>query len=138
MKLLRLSEPQHGWIEITFGQEPETCRLTASDIPNDCLQELAAATARLVRGSLSETVEFSLEPDFATVEFTRDGESVRLRITEAENAVAIFVATFPLHAFAQRLRFELLRTEESFADPNHWAQPFPRGEVSNLEAASAA
>ena len=134
MKILRLSEPQHGWIELTFGKEPETYTLTASDIPNDCLLELAAATARLLRGAASEVVEFSLEPDLATAEFTREGESIRLRITKAENAVAIFVATLTLRAFAQRLRFELLRIEENFADPNHWAQPFPRGEVSNLEA----
>ena len=132
MKIFHLSEPQHGWVKLTFGEEPDTYTLTASDIPNDCLQELAAAIARLLRGSVCEAVEFSREPDFVTAELTRADEAMRIVITESEDETAAFDATFPLNAFAQRLRFELLRIEAHFADPNDWAQPFPRGEVANL------
>ena len=48
MKIFHLSEPSHGWINITFGESPDTFTMTVSDVPNGCLRELAAAIARLL------------------------------------------------------------------------------------------
>src|SRR5688572_27715355 len=56
MKIFRLSVPRHGWIDITFGHEPDSYTLTASHVPNDCLRELAAATSRLLAGAVDEVI----------------------------------------------------------------------------------
>lgn len=62
MKIFHLTEPKHGWIDVTFGEPPDAFTQTVSDVPNDCLRELAAATARLLRHTTHEVVEFSLPP----------------------------------------------------------------------------
>src|SRR5687767_932371 len=109
MKIFHLSEPKHGWIDVTFGEPPDSFTLTVSDVPNDCLRDLAAATARLLRHSTTETVEFSLEPTFATCALHRESDSVHVVVRHPEHVDPAFDATFPLRAFAQRVRFELLR-----------------------------
>ena len=132
MKIIHLSDPEHGWIEITFGEESVSHILTASDVPNDGLRELAAATSLLLAGSMDETVEFSLEPDFATCRLRREGQAVRVVVSLPDQAEPVFDATFPLHAFARRLRFELLRIEPCYSVPHAWTHPFPHREVANL------
>src|SRR5687768_18463812 len=120
MKIFRLSDPQHGWIDITFGQEPDSYTLTASHVPNDCLRDLAAATSRLLAGAVDEVIEFSLEPKFATCQLHRDADSVRVHVNHPEQNAPVFDATFPLVAFARRLRFELLRMESRYSDQSGW------------------
>jgi hypothetical protein len=132
MKIFRLSDPVHGWIGLTFGEEPDTYTLTASDVPNDCLRDLAAATVRLLGGSTHETVEFSLEPSFATCDLYRESDSLRVVVKHPEHVTPAFEATFPLRAFSRRLRFELLRIESRYSAQDGWTQPFPQHEVANL------
>jgi hypothetical protein len=132
MKILHLSDPVHGWINITFGKEPDSYTLTASDVPNDCLLDLAAATIRIMKGSVFESVQFSLEPNFATCELHRESESVRISIRHPDHIAVIFEAAFPLQAFAHRLRFELLRIESRYSTDDGWTQPFPHREVKHL------
>jgi hypothetical protein len=132
MKIFHLSEPKHGWIDVTFGQPPDTFTLTASYTPNDCLRDLAAATARLLRHSTHETVEFSLEPAFAECELHRESDSVRVVVRLPGHVDPAFNTTFPLRAFAQRVRFELLRMQSHFSVQDKWTHPFPEHEVANL------
>lgn len=132
MKIFQLSEPKHGWIDVTFGEPPDAFTLTVSDVPNDCLRDLAAATARLLRHSIEERVEFSLEPEFASCELHRQSDSVRVRVKHPEHEDLAFDATFPLHAFARRVRFELLRIQPHYSVEDGWTQPFPEHEVANL------
>jgi hypothetical protein len=132
MKIFHLSEPKHGWIDVTFGQPPDAYTLTVSDVPNDCLRDLAAATARLLRHSTHEIVEFSLEPAFATCELHRESDSVRVIVRHPEHDDPVFDATFPLHAFARRVRFELLRIQPRYSVDDGWTRPFPEHEIANL------
>lgn len=132
MNIFHLSEPEHGWIDVTFGEPPHTFTMTVSDVPNDCLRDLAAATARLLGGSTRETVEFSLEPAFATCELHRDSDSVRVVVRHPEHVNPAFDATFPLRALARRVRFELLRIQPRYSVHDGWTQPFPEHEVANL------
>jgi hypothetical protein len=132
MKIFRLSEPRHGWIDVTIGELPDACTLTVSDVPNDCLRDLAAAVSCLLRHSTRETVEFSLEPEFARCELHREMDSVRVVVTQPGDDDPAFAATFPLHAFAQRVRFELLRIRTRYSADDGWTQPFPEQEVANL------
>jgi hypothetical protein len=132
MKILHLSDPNHGWIDITFGQEPDTYTLTVSDVPNDCLRDLAAATARLLTFSPQETVEFSLEPKFAICQLNRHSDLVHILLKHPDHGTPAFESTFPLQAFAKRLRFELLRIKPLYSHENGWTQPFPEHEVANL------
>lgn len=132
MKIFQLSDPRNGWIDITFGQTPDCYTFTASDVPNDCLHDLAAAMARLLRHSTDETVEFSLEPDFVTCRLHRDSNSVNLVLNHTNYVDPVFIGTFPLHSFAKRLRSELLRIEERYSAEDGWTQPFPDYEVNNL------
>jgi len=133
MKIFHLSDPQHGWIDITFGQEPDTYTLTVSDVPNDCLRDLAAATARLLTFSPQETVEFSLEPKFAICQLSRHSDLVHILIKHPDHGAPAFESTFPLHAFAKRLRFELQRIKPLYSHEDGWTQPFPEHEVANLK-----
>ena len=131
MKILHLSEPKHGWINVSFGEMPDAFTLTVSDVPNDCLRDLAAAAASLLRHSTRETIGFPLEPEVARAELHREGDSVRIIVRHPGQDDPAFDATFPLHAFARRLRFELLRIRSRYpADDGWW--PFPEHEVANL------
>jgi len=132
MKILHLSDPVHGWIDITFGKEPDAYTFTASDVPNDCLLDLAAATIRIVNGSVSETVYFSLEPDFMSCQLHREPNEIRIVLKSPPHAVPVFENSFPLLAFARRLRFELLRIEPRYSTDDGWTRPFPRHEVDLL------
>lgn len=131
-KIFHLSEPRHGWIDIIFGEPPDAFTLTVSDVPNDCLRDLAAATARLLRYSTQETVEFSLESAFASCELQREADSVRVMVRHLERVDPAFDATFPLHAFARRVRFELPRIQPRYFVEDGWTQPFPEHEGANL------
>lgn len=132
MKIFHLSEPRHGWIEVTFGASPDAFTATVSAVPNDCLRDLAAATARLLRHSTHEVVEFSLEPRFLTGELHRESDLVRVVLRQPDRDGAVFEALFPLRAFAQRVRWELLRIQPRYPVEDGWRQPFPEHEVANL------
>ena len=106
--------------------------MTVSDVPNDCLRELAAALARLLKCGSREVVEFSLEPEFAICELHREEDSVRVIIRLPECSEAVFEAMVPLRAFALRVRFELLRIQPLYSAADGWTQPFPTHEVANL------
>ncbi len=134
MKIFHLSEPKHGWIDVTFGEPPDAFTLTVSDVPHDCLRDLAAATARLLRlpHSMNEAVEFSLEPGFAVCELSRDSDLVRVVVRLPGHADPVFDAGFPLRAFASRMRFELLRIRSRYSVEDGWRPPFPEREVASL------
>lgn len=132
MKILHISNPVYGWIDITFGEEPDTYTVTASDVPNDCLRDLAAAMVRLKEGSTRETVEFSIEPGFVRCELFREIDSLRMVFRNREHAASSFETDFPFTAFSKRLRFELLRIASSYGTDEGWTQPFPHREVSSL------
>jgi hypothetical protein len=132
MKVLHLSDPSHGWIDITFGREPNSYTIQALDVPNDCLLDLASATARILRGSPFATAQFSLEPSFATCELHRESESVRVVIRGPDIDSKVFESTFPIGAFAQGLRSELLRIRHRYSADDGWTQPFPCAEVDRL------
>lgn len=133
MKILRFSDPSHGWIDITFGAPPDDYTLVgASDVPNDCLHELAAATVRLLHGSTEQSVRFSLEPDFAICSLVRDKHTMHLTLRLPSDPTPVFESSFPLKAFARRLRFELLRIRERYSANDGWTQTFPEYEVSAL------
>src|SRR3954466_6291003 len=78
MKIFHISEPKHGWIDVTFGEPPDAFTQRVSDVPNDCLRDLAAAIARLLQHSTHEVVEFSLEPVFMKCELHREANTVRV------------------------------------------------------------
>jgi hypothetical protein len=132
MKIFHLSEPKHGWIDVTFGEPPNAFSQTVSDVPNDCLRDLAAATARLLGHSTHEVVEFSLEPAFMICELLRESDSVRVVLRHPDHKGVVFEASFPLGAFARRVRFELLRIQPRYSAEDGWTQPFPEDEVANL------
>ena len=132
VKIFHLSEPKHGWVDVTFGEPPDAFTFTVSGVPNDCLRDLAAATARLLRHSTDETVEFSLEPAFAICQLHRELDSVRVVVRHPAHADPAFDATFPLCAFARRVRFELLRIQPRYSAQDGWTRPFPEHEVANL------
>lgn len=132
MSIFHLSEPKHGWINVTFGEPPDTFTQTVSDVPNDCLRDLAAAIARLLRNSTHEVVEFSLEPAFMTCELHRQSDSLRVVLRHPDHDGVPFEASFPLRAFAQSVRFALLRIQPHYSVEDGWAQPFPEREVANL------
>jgi hypothetical protein len=132
MKIFHLSEPKHGWIDVTFGEPPDAFTQKVSHVPNDCLRDLAAATARLLRHSTHEVVEFSLEPAFMTCDLHRESDSIRVVLRHPDQDGAAFEESFPLRAFAQRVRFELMRIQQRYSVEDGWKQPFPEYEVANL------
>ena len=132
MKILRLSNPHHGWIDITFGLEPECYTITVSDVPNDCLRELAASTALLLSGSTAEIVEMSLEPGYAKCHLHRQADQVEIRLCLPDLADPVFNGTFPLRAFANRLKSELLKLKPQYESETGWTQPFPHRELAGL------
>jgi len=101
MRVFHLSEPKHGWIDVTFGVAPVTSTLTVSDVSNECLRDFAAATARLLRHSTREMVQFPLEPAFASCELHREIDLVRAVVRHPDRRDPVFASTVPLRAFAR-------------------------------------
>lgn len=132
MKIFHLSDPKHGWIDVTFGELPNALTMTVSCVPNDCLRDLAGAIARLMRHSTHETVEFSLEPDFAKCELGRELDLISVVVRHPNYVNPILNTTFPLGPFARRVRFELLRIKPHYSAQETWMHPFPDSEVANL------
>src|SRR4051812_112328 len=132
MEIFHLSEPKHGWIDVTFGEPPDAFTQRVSCVPNDCLRDLAAATARLLQHSTHEVVEFSLEPVFMKCELHREANTVRVVLMHPGHDGAVFEVPFPLGAFARRVRFELLRIQPLYSVKDGWDHPFPVNEVANL------
>ena len=133
MKMLQFSQPQHGWIEIEIRTDHGNHKVVASDVPNDCIRELVEATVRLLSGSGSEQVQFSLEPDYATWRLQRLGLELRVAVLEPKDVEPVFEASFPVVAFAKRLAFECKRIQPSFAKVGAWSSDYPRREVDCLE-----
>ncbi len=132
-KILRLSAPSHGWMEVIFEQSPERLVLYISDAVNDGLAELAEAVARLLNGSTEEVVEFCLEPDYATCRLQREEKTVRISVYLPEVEAPLFKGTEPLRSFADGLRESLLDLEPCWSDDTAWTYPFPHGEVALLK-----
>ena len=130
--MIHLSDPIHGWIDITFGEQLDSYTINASDVPNDCLRDLAAATSLLLAGAIEENVEFSIEPGFTICHLQRHSDLVRIRLTPPDQSAPVFETTFPLMAFAATLKSELLRIEPRYSHEAGWTQPFPHREVANL------
>jgi len=132
MRIFHLGEPTHGWIDITFGREANVYTMTVSDVPNDCLRDLATAVSLLLRGSTSESVEFSLEPGFATCELRREADEVQIVVSHPDHLAPVFTDSFPLRPFANRVRFEMLKIRHRYAVDDGWTQVFPEREIANL------
>jgi hypothetical protein len=130
--MLSFGEPTHGWIDVTFRDGVNSYTATVSDVPNDCLRDLAAATSRLLSWSAPETVEFSLEPDFLRCDMVCDGDTLHFSVFEPELEAPAFSAAFPLRAFAAQLHAEMLRIRPRYEAEDGWTQVFPELEVSNL------
>ncbi len=103
-------------------------RQAVSDVPGDTLAELIPVLTRLVRGSNSECVEWSLEPARWLWEFAIDGNEVRLRVAGGDGAD--FEVRLEKDAALRVLCRALLRLA---ADPfwrrgdasEQWSWPFP-------------
>jgi hypothetical protein len=132
MALLSFSDPEHGWIDITFSGAKEAYQLTASDVPNDCLSELASAVVNLSLGSEVETVQFSLEPGFATCELRREVNVVVLALSCPNVAAPVFKARVALMELRDNLRSELVRIKHLYSPDDGWAQPYPEKTVRKL------
>jgi hypothetical protein len=130
--MIHLSDPTHGWIDITFGAGPDSYTLIASDVPDDCLRDLAAATSLLLAGAIEEKVEFSMEPGFTICHLQRASDLLHIRLTPPDRSAPVFESTFLLMDFAAALKSELLRIEPRYSHEAGWTQPFPHREVANL------
>jgi hypothetical protein len=132
MKVFSLSEPDHGWIDLTVGTPSAPCTMRVSNVPNDGLRDLAEALVRLRAGSTRETVRFSLEPAFARWELHRDGDAVRLEVLLPGRIGPECAVTVPLRSLTRRVRSELRRLGPRYEADDGWNRPFPEREVAQL------
>ncbi|MFN3168017.1 MAG: hypothetical protein ACE37H_13235 [Phycisphaeraceae bacterium] len=132
MATLSLSDPEHGWIDITFSGAQGSYQLTASDVPNDCLSELASAVVHLSLGSDIETAYFSLEPGFATCRMQREADVVTMTLSCPNVDKPVFLTKVALVELRDNLRTELLRIKQMYSADDGWGQPFPAKTIENL------
>ena len=76
----KFSEPEHGWMIVTVGNPEKELTHDISDVPCNSIENLAIALLKLKKGSKTEKIEFSLEPEFALWVFEVNKQEIILKI----------------------------------------------------------
>ncbi len=85
MKLnFTIAKPAHGWLPITLKWEDFELAFEASDVPNNCIDELMTALQLVMNGIASE-VEFHLEPAWYVFKFSNAGTLYHLVLSKKSN-----------------------------------------------------
>lgn len=84
---IQFDTPEHGWIRMHLNK----FELSVSDVPSDSLLMLTRVLGRLLSGSSSEEVEWSLEPEYAKWIFSRKGDELKLQLKTYSKAKPVYV-----------------------------------------------
>ena len=98
---IQFSKPEHGWIVSKISDSAKSAELTVSDVPCDSLAMLVESANRLFGGSRKESVEWSLEPEYANWDFQLTEETIELKAYDEASSKS--------HAFREN-KTRLLRT----------------------------
>jgi hypothetical protein len=87
MPFLKLSfaEPRNGWLPVSLSIGSEEVEFSASDVPNNPIEELISAMFD-VFGSREATVWWHLEPGGYYFEFSPAQDQIQLRVLFAEDS----------------------------------------------------
>lgn len=82
---IKIDKPKHGWIPISINYEDFELAFEASDVPNNCINELAGSII-LASNKIDTSTNFHLEPDWYIFNFIIQNDIYRLKILEKEES----------------------------------------------------
>ena len=132
---LHFGTPKHGWMSVRVGDS----ELDVSDVPCDSLYGLVKIMERLLSGSLSETVEWSLEPEYAEWIFERCDDEIAFSLkTNSQSAPLLVERGAKLQIIDQIIdalsQLEREKCWVSDTELRTWSWPFPALELSRLKS----
>jgi len=132
---LRFDTPKHGWMRV----QVEDIELNVSDVPCDSLLHLTSVIARVMSGSPSESVEWSLEPEYAKWLFDRSGDELEFRVEADSRSVATLVERGSVEHILDQIISALsdLQVNPCWSQDGSgtriWSWPFPSTELKRLK-----
>lgn len=135
---VRITPPQHGWLEVRVVSPTVEFALVASHTPSDALTELAAALLTHLHFRLGTAARLHGEPEQWSVRFERADSAAEttLRIVEERGSRPAREA-FAHHCesrFLGRAFWRAFRRIEPDLPTTHWAHAFPTQLVTQLGA----
>lgn len=137
--ILRFDTPEHGWMRVQVND----FALDVSDVPCDSLTHLTKILARLLSGSITESVDWSLEPEYARWIFNRSGDQLEWRMQETLESEAILIERGSLIEIADQIIVALSDLQNNpcwsveDSESEAWSWPFPSIELERLQAKRA-
>ncbi|MEO9591269.1 hypothetical protein [Rhodopirellula bahusiensis] len=141
---VRFGDISHGWLPITFGIAGTDTLVDASDVPADPIAPLVSLARFLLSAELgSRSVEFHLEPEYATLTATKTaGSCFDVRLVQP--GCNISRSSLSRVATSTQI-WRALRGVESAVcaaiDDNQWSWAFPATQMgmlaSEIETANA-
>ena len=131
---LNFGPPEHGWMQVQFNEH----ELDVSDVPCDSLSLLMTALTHLVNGSQSESVEWSLEPEYATWTLERDAGNLVVS-SRVGSQPSTIVGRCSLEVGLSNMigALDLLAKAPCWKDDEEdlriWSWPFPFIELKRLQ-----
>jgi hypothetical protein len=136
---LRFDPPENGWMRVQVND----VELDVSDVPCDSLFQLTTVLARLLLGSSSEVVEWSLEPEYAKWKFDRSGDALEFRVQETSRSDAVLIERGSTDRVLDQIMTALgmLGSNPCWAQDDSgsriWSWPFPSAELERLKTTRA-
>lgn len=118
--------------------------LDVSDVPCDSLLLLTRALERILSGSGTEVVDWSLEPEYANWIFEREGDELVLHLKEHSGAKSALVEKASVGIVVDEILSALgtLAIDPCWAmdadEFRNWSWPFPFAEFERLKTQRAA
>ena len=111
---LKFGKPEHGWMVITLDDH----ELDVSDVPCNSLLILTTALSQILSGSRSEEVDWSLEPNFASWIFAREGTELAFYLRPTEEGEPVLIERSVPHKIID----QILGALDKLAADEVWTQ----------------
>jgi hypothetical protein len=132
--LIKLGQPEHGWlpVELTYGEFE--LQFTASDIPVNPIDQLISGIKQITKG-ISTQVWWHLEPEGYYFHFEKGSDIFTLRVSFARNETAEKELIFETKGNYDRIIMPFYRCVKNFFSKEieevHWPVP-DKNEIDKL------
>jgi hypothetical protein len=132
---IRFGNPHHGWLPVLIAFADRELEFEASDVPNNCIENLVDALFVAARNAESE-VWWSLEPAAYHFGFFPNGDLIELKISHCNDFRGRKVEVLTVQGTKSELLLSLWRSIRHFQSLNavepHWP-PVRYGDLELLK-----
>jgi hypothetical protein len=130
------SSPSAGWLPVTIACRGTDVDIVASYIPNNFVRDLIHALLRISSEQATAEVAANEEPVTKMIEFTRQGETVHLSISETHRDDVLLECAEPWQVVVMTF-WRALRRLQNDPQLGEWRLPFPATEMDQLTSVAA-